>query len=350
MLKKLRIINFRSIKNMDLYFEKNNNIIWKNWAWKTNILQAIYYLFLSNFSNYKIDDILCFWENNIFIEWIFENNDWVENKISFSYDLKLDKKLLTLNSKKITKSKLYSDTLKISYFSPISMNLFYLWPKNRRDFLDEILKNIFVEYDKLLKDYEKVVKNRNKILKNISEWNSKKEEIYFWNDAFIKLSKNIYKYKIPLNEYIKENIWKSNVFFQNKIQNINYEYKTKVDLDNIEESIKNYLEKNFERDIILARTHIGPHIDDFDILIDNKNILNFASRWEIKSIILNLKLLEINYIKKITWKNPILLIDDLSSELDEDHSNLVLNQLSDLQIIYTSIFATNRDFTNLINI
>lgn len=335
---------------MDLYFEKQTNIIWKNWSWKTNILQAICYLFLNNNSNYSIEEILKNWENNIFLEWIFQENGQIENKITFSYDKNLDKKLFTLNWKKVTKKVLFENILKVSYFSPTLMNLFYLWPKNRRDFLDEILWNIFIDYQKLLKDYEKVVKNRNKLLKNISEWKSKKEEINFWNDEFIKLSVKIYNYKIPLNNFIKENISNFNQVFWNKIQNITFEYKTKVDLENIEFSIKNYLEKNFERDIILARTHIWPHIDDFDVLIDGKNILSFASRWEIKSIIIFLKLLEINYIQKLTWKNPILLIDDLASELDEEHSNLVLNELSKLQIIFTSIMALEKENINIINI
>lgn len=349
MLKKIKILNFRSIENMDLYFEKNNNIIWKNWAWKTNILQAICYLFLNNNSNFSTDDILKIWQENIYIEWLFTQGN-LENKLTFSYDKSLDKKIITLNWKKATKKILYENILKISYFSPTEMNLFYLWPKNRRDFLDNILKNIFLDYEKLLKDYEKVVKNRNKVLKNIFEEKSKKEEINFWNEEFIKLAKKIYEYRIPLNNFIEENIKNKTNIFQNKVKEIKYKYITKVDLDNIENCIRQYLEKNFERDIILARTHIWPHIDDFDITIDERNLLNFASRWEIKSIIISLKLSEINYIKKTTWKTPILLIDDLASELDEEHSSLILNELENLQIIYTSILALNKQNNNLINI
>lgn len=347
MLKKIKIINFRSIENMDLYFEKSNNIIWKNWAWKTNILQAICHLFLNNNSSFSTDDILKIWQENIYIEWIFAEENF-ENKLTFSYDKNLDKKIITLNWKKVTKKVLYENILKISYFSPTEMNLFYLWPKNRRDFLDNILKNIFIDYEKLLKDYEKVVKNRNKVLKNIFEEKSKKEEIIFWNEEFIKLAKKIYGYRIPLNNFLEENIKSKTNIFQNKVKNIAYKYITKVDLENIENCIRDYLEKNLQRDIILARTHIWPHIDDFDIIVDERNLLNFASRWEIKSIIISLKLSEINYLKKITWKTPILLIDDLASELDKEHSNLILNELENLQIIYTSILALDKKETNKI--
>lgn len=350
MLKKIKIKNFRSIENMDLYFEKTTNIIWKNWAWKTNILWAICCLFLSNNFNNSIFDNLKIWEKNLYLEWFFLDEDNKEHKITFSFDSELQKKLITLNSKNTTKKHLFENILKVSYFSPIQMNLFYLWPKNRRDFLDIILKNVFLDYENLLKSYEKIVKNRNKVLKNIFLEKSQKQEINFWNEEFIKLAKDIYLYRIQLNNFIKENITKYNNIFLNKIKNISFEYKTKVDLENIEKSIKNYLETNFERDIILQKTHIWPHLDDFDIILDNKSILNFASRWEIKTIIIILKLLEINYIKKITNKTPIFLIDDLTSELDEEHINFILSELSNLQIIFTSILATNKGNINKINI
>lgn len=343
MLTKIKILNFRSIQNMDLYFEKTNNIIWNNWAWKTNILQAISCLFQNNVSNLKIDELLKTWEKNLFIEWVYINDDWNESKLSFSYDLELGKKLIILNWKKVTKKILHDNILKISYFSPISMNLFYLWPKYRRDFIDEILKNTYSNYEKVLKDYENIVKNRNKVLKNIFEEKSKNEEIIFWNNEFIKLAKKIYEYRINLNNYFSENIKDNKNIFQNKVKDITYKYITKVNLDDIENSINNYLNENLQRDILLWKTHIWPHIDDFDIIIDNKSLVNFASRWEIKSIIINLKLIEINYIKKITQKFPIVLIDDLASELDSDHSNLILEKLSNLQIIFTSILALNKE-------
>lgn len=350
MLNKIKIINFKSIQNMDLYFEEVNNIIWKNWAWKTNILQAISFLFQNNISNLKIDELIKIWEKNLYIEWNYINNNWLENKLVFSYDIESNKKQIVLNWKKVTKKTLYENIFKISYFSPISMNLFFLWPKYRRDFIDDILKNIYPDYEKLLHDYEKIVKNRNKVLKNISEQKSKKEEIIFWNNEFIRLAKKIYEYKIPLNNYLMENIKDNTNIFQNKIKDISYKYITKVNLEDIEKSINNYLEKNFDRDIILGKTHIWPHIDDFNIIVDWKSLVKFASRWEIKTIIINLKLLETNYIKKLTWEFPIVLIDDLTSELDSEHSNLILVKLSKLQIIFTSILAINKDNCNIIMI
>ena len=349
MLQKLRIINFRSIETMDLYFEKINNIIWNNGAWKTNILQAILCLFQSNHS-LGSQEILKNGTNHIFIEWVFTQNDGLENKLTFSYDAQNDKKLVLLNGKKVTKKVLHENILHISYFSPISMNLFYLGPKYRRDFLDDILKSTFWEYDTLLKNYEKILKHRNKILKNIAEEKSKIDEIYFWNNEFIKSAVTIYEYRKQINQFLKENIKSNSDVFQHNFANIEYIYTSKVDMNRIGESIKEYLEKNLQRDIILGKTHIWPHIDDFDIRINEKSLVDFASRWEIKSIIINLKLQEINFIHSITKKLPIVLIDDLSSELDSEHSKLVLEKLWHLQIIFTSILALNSEEISTIQI
>lgn len=349
MLKKINIINFRSIENKEIYFENKNAIIWENWAWKTNILQAISFLFLNNNFWYKENDILKTWSDYIYINWIFEEND-IENNISFSYDKNQNKKVFILNNKKLSKKQIFDKILKISYFSPIFMNLFYLWPKLRREFLDNILLNIHSDYELVLKNYEKIVKNRNKLLKNIYEWKSKKEEISFWNNEFVKYAIKIYNYKIPLNNFLEKNIKLQKDIFVDKDLSLSYKYISKVDLSDIENSIKNYLEKNIDRDIILWKTHIWPHIDDFNIFIEDKEIINFASRWELKSIILSLKLIEINYIQNQTNKKPTLLIDDLWSELDEKHINLIFEKLEKLQIIFTSINYIESQKVNTISI
>jgi DNA replication and repair protein RecF len=347
MLEKIKIINFKWLKNKEFFFDKNFNVIvWNNWTWKTNTLEAISTLFLNNFYSNTDKDLVLKWENLFYLEWDF-SLDWIKNTIVFSYDLQTNKKNIFLNKKKVTKKILMQNILKVSSFLPITMNLFYLWPKYRRDFLDNILINSFDEYDALLKEYEKILKTRNKILKNIQEWNSKKEEIHFWDEKFVILALKIIKYRIDLVSYVKENLKSNTEIFWIKVEKIDFNYITKVDLENIENSIKNYLEKNLERDIIIWKTHIWPHIDDFEILLDWVNLTNYASRWETKSIIICLKLLELSYIEKNTSKKPIFLIDDLTSELDEIHLKILLKKLEGIQTIITSILDINGLDNNL---
>ncbi|MDP5039069.1 MAG: hypothetical protein NWP80_01325 [Candidatus Gracilibacteria bacterium] len=230
------------------------------------------------------------------------------------------------------------------------MNLFYLGPKYRREFLDNILKNCFLEYQDLLKKYEIILKSRNKLLKNINLGLSKIDEINFWDNNFILLSEKIYKYRIDLINFLKENISENKIFFQNNNVEVSFDYISKTNLGDILGSIKQYLDKNLQRDILIGKTQIGPHIDDFDILINGQKIINFASRGETKSIIMNLKKIEMDYIKLKTLKNPILLIDDLSSELDEKHINSFMKKTNKYQTFLTSILPLNIEELEKINI
>lgn len=153
----------------------------------------------------------------------------------------------------------------------------------------------------------------------------------------IELREIIYKYRIIFLEYIETWIKNFEEYFLGKIENVEFKYITKTDFNDIKWSIKNYLDKNLDRDIILKKTQIGPHIDDFDIIVDNKSLIEFASRWEIKSIIIWLKLLELDFIKEKTSKKPILLIDDFFSELDNKHIELLSFKIANYQTIISTI-------------
>lgn len=337
MIERIKIINFKWISSKEFFFSaKKNVIIWENWVWKTNVLQAIWLLFWNNLFWNNFQNFVKKTENLFYIEWDFFV-DGFKTTLSLSYDLNENKKVYLLNKKKVSKKVFLENTLKVSSFLPLDMNLFYLWPKYRRDFLDQVISTTFLEYSDLLKEYEKILKSRNKLLKNICEWKSKKEEIYFWDEKFITLASEIIKYRINLVFYIKENI-KSNLdIFWIKIDKIDFIYNTKIDLENIEKYIEDYLNKNLDRDILIWKTQVWPHLDDFSILLDDTPIIEYASRWEIKSIVIILKLLEISYIEKNTWKKTIFLLDDLISELDNKHINILLEKLWELQLIITSI-------------
>lgn len=153
----------------------------------------------------------------------------------------------------------------------------------------------------------------------------------------IELREIIYKYRNIFIDYTENGIKNFSEYFLGKIENVEFKYITKTDFNDIKWSIKNYLDKNLDRDIILKKTQIGPHIDDFDIIVDNKSLIEFASRWEIKSIIIWLKLLELDFIKEKTSKKPILLIDDFFSELDNKHIELLSFKIANYQTIISTI-------------
>lgn len=353
MLKKIKIKNFRNFADSEFFFsEKENVIIWENGKWKTNILESIALFSGINFGKIEFDNLVNKNENIFFIEIELISGE----KISISYDKQSKIKKYFINWKNTSKKKLTEVSDKVVFFSPIIMNMMYLSPSLRRDFLDETLSKTFTEYKKLQSEYKKILISRNKLLKNIRDKKSKKSEIEFWDKKFILKATQIYNYRFWITDFLKDNTSDFTWYFNNKIKKFKFKYKTKIKikkidkwekLNEIKNQISKYLVDNLDRDIIMSTTSIWPHVDDFEILVDNISLIEFASRWEVKSTIIGLKSLEIQFIENFTKKKPILLIDDLLSELDNNHKNLLLKNIEWYQVFITSI---REDYENIWNI
>ena len=338
MILNLKLINFRNFTEKTLKnLEDKNFIVWENWTGKTNILESIAILWNNSVIWLKFENLVKKWDTFFFLEYENHNND----KIWFSFDINANKKTYFLNKNKISRKKFIDFSYKTVIFSPIIMNLMYLSPSLRREFLDNILSNCFYDYQKLLIDYKKILKHRNKTLKNIFNSKSNKDEIKFWDEKFIEKAYDIYIYIFKLINFFIIFINWSIEYFNNKVENIKFIYKTKITEDNIKEDIKKYLNDNFDRDLVLWKTAIWPHVDDFDILLDNVSLINFASRWETKSLIIWLKLLETVFLEKNTQKKPILIIDDLLSELDKKQKEMLIKKIKYYQTFITSIENPN---------
>lgn len=334
MISDIKLVHFRNFewkKITDL--SEKNFIIWENGKWKTNILEALSLLWNNSLSNLHIENLVEKWQNNFYVEYL---DDQI-GSVGISFDKEKKKKSYIINGKNVSKKKFIETTYKCVIFSPQGMNLFYLSPSLRREFLDNILLNSYSEYADLLKQYKKIVTSRNKLLKSIFEWKSQKTDIIFWDNHFINIAEKIYSYKFPLLNYFRSHLDTSREYFNGKIDNISLEYNTKVSPENVKQDIQDYLSKNFERDIILWKTAIWPHVDDFHVLVDGISLVEFASRWETKSVIIWLKMLETVFVEKKTGKKPILLIDDLMSELDENHKEMLTKKIKYYQTFISSI-------------
>lgn len=333
MINSLKLVNFRNFSDKKIEkFELKNFIVWENWRGKTNTLEALSILWNNSILKLSLDDLVKVWEDYFFLE-IEDSEKW---KIWFYYSKKDKRKNFLLNWKKITKKIFLENSYSCVIFSPIVMNMMYLSPTLRREFLDEVLKSSFYDYEVLLKDYKKILKSRNSCLKAIYEWKASKEEIFFWDKKFIEISEKIYNYRFQLIDFFEKSIKNIENYFSVKFEQICFNYVSKVSKNTVWQDIKKYLEKNIDRDIILWRTSIWPHIDDFDIILDWISLSKFASRWEVKSVIIYIKLLEGIFIEKKTLKKPILIIDDLLSELDDNHKNILIDK-----IIYYQSFISN---------
>lgn len=333
MIQTLIIKNFRNFSHREISFSwEKNIIIGDNWKWKSNILEA---LSLPSAPLVESHPEYLLWKQSNVFHLKYELDTGVT---AFSYDGDLSKKKYFLGEKSTTKAKLRENYPMVVSFHPMMMNLMYLGPSHRRDFLDEILSQSFPEYRSKLLAYKKIVSNRNRLLKNISDGKSEISEINFWNEKFLDSASDIYLYRKKITHFFSQNISSLQEYFFWKIQKIEFKYISKIDSENARNELNKYISENSQKEILLRKTLRWPHLDDFDIYIDNTPLIHFASRGEVKSILLGIKFLETQFIEKYSSKSEILfLIDDLLSELDTQHRDLLWKHIGSRQSIITSI-------------
>lgn len=325
--------NFRNFSERKVSFDDGINlIIAKNGSGKTNILEALC-LPSDPLVESAPEYLVKIWEPSLYVE-----ISWKKNAISFSYDAESKKKKYIIAWKSTTKAKVKSYYPHIVSFHPMLMNLLYMGPSERRSFLDEILTMTFPEYKKILSEYKKILLNRNRLLKNISEKKSEPRELDFWDSKYISAAEEIYTYRNKIISYFEANISSLEKYFFGKIQKLHFKYSSKTDLDSTREYLQTYISENRDKEIMLRKTLRWPHLDDFTIIVDDMPLAHFASRWEVKSILLWLKFLETWFVDAHCDKKEIVyLIDDLLSELDSEHRELLIQNMDWYQSIITSI-------------
>lgn len=216
-------------------------------------------------------------------------------------------------------------------FSPIEMNVLYLGPSLRRDFLDEPLSLAFPEFAKVKKDYGVALKNRNALLKKIAEGEASVADLSVWDPVFVEKAGEYFRYRMRFVEYVRSRSDEIAAFLDGKYQ-VRFEYESKTDPSDPEGSIAAYLAKNRDRDAIVGHTYVGPHLDDFGISVELSSgpvrSEHYLSRGENKSLLYALKLLSADFLEERGGKPIFLLFDDLFSELDSHRADLVLSKAS----------------------
>jgi len=189
-----------------------------------------------------------------------------------------------------------------------------------------------------LQKYKKIVQHRNKVLKNISDQKSSVSELEFWNEKFISSALEIYKYRKKFVRFLESRAQSLNKFLFGKVETISFEYISHINLDTIESSLKEATQQLQSREILLRKTLRWPHLDDFNIILDWVPLIHYASRGEVKSILLGLKFLETQYLQEqAAEKEIIFIVDDILSELDASHRDLLLEHIDSRQSIISCI-------------
>lgn len=330
-IKSLELSHFRNYETLDLLFDKGTNILYgDNAQGKTNILEAIYMSATTkSHKGSKDKDVISFGEEESHIRTYLEK-DGVEVKVDMH--LRSNKsKGIAINGQKIKKAAELLGILNVVFFSPEDLSIIKNGPAERRRFVDMELCQLDSFYLYNLNHYNKIVNQRNKLLKDLYLNPSLRETLTIWDSQLVSFGGKIIERRRQFIEQLNDIIKEIHSKLSGGKEELVIKYEPDVEIEDFEKKLK----YNQERDIKLKQTSAGPHRDDFSFLIQDIDIRRFGSQGQQRTAALSLKLSEIELVKKMTKDTPVLLLDDVLSELDSNRQNYLLNSIGDIQTIIT---------------
>lgn len=343
-LEKLTLKDFRSYKEKQITFsDKVNILVGKNAQGKTNILEAIFFLCLGkSFRTPREKEV---------INWTAENSGYIKGEFKKKYrDIDIEmffnkdrKKAVKIDEIGIKKIGELLGCVNVVFFSPDELKLVKDSPEERRRFMNVILSQTDKRYFYTVARYEKVLANRNKLLKNSRDINDIKDTIDIWNRALCDLAEKIYLERKKLIDELAPLAKKAHEYISSGKEQIQVVYKSSFDGDNYAEKMMKGLEKNLEKDFKLGYTTLGTHRDELDIFLNDVEVKAYGSQGQQRTTALSLKLAELEIIKNRAGEEPILLLDDVFSELDNTRREKLLKFTSKAQTIITTTDISDFD-------
>lgn len=316
---------------MSLGFDKSTNIFYgDNAQGKTNILEAVYLSGTTkSHRGTKDRDMIQFGANESHIETIVEING-----IKYQIDMHLKKnspKGIAINKIPIRKASELFGIINIVFFSPEDLNIIKNGPGERRRFIDLELSQLDKVYLNNLSNYNRIVNQRNHLLKEIDYNKGALETLDIWDMQLIQYGNKIVERRQKFIEEINKII--SNI--HKKLTGNREDIKIVYEPSNGALSFEQALLKNKEKDLRIKSTSVGPHRDDIAFLVSDIDIRKYGSQGQQRTAALSLKLSEIELVKQSIHDTPVLLLDDVLSELDKHRQNYLLDSIHDIQTLIT---------------
>jgi len=334
-LTSLALQNFRSYTNKTFQFSPHTNLVLgPNGSGKTNLLEAIYLLSAGkSFRSVSLAKLIT-WDKN-FASIVAQINNTKDNP-TIEIQLIKNPDSPSISRKhlidKVAKTrKVFNGVCQTVVFSPQDIRLTTGSPSRRRDFLDSIFIPIAWRYARALTQYHKALIHRNELLDQIKQGRNSKSELFYWDQSILKNDLIIHHHRISFIKFANEFF---NQHSHTEINKLFLNYRPSL----LTQAV---LDKNYPTDLIKGYTQSGNHRDDFSFdsrifpSLD-KNLANWGSRGQQRLAVLALRLAQINFIKLSQKQNPILLLDDIFSELDPPHQKLVISICQNYQTIFTS--------------
>lgn len=367
-LKKLELKNYRNYGSVSLNFDKNTVLILgDNGNGKTNLLESIYYLSTGRSHRTFSQDEIIKWGSDCSIIRALVSSDKSDVK-----DCLIEIEIRRENGIRIRVDEIYcskkSDFVSILpsiIFSPDDLRIVKSGPLERRNFLDSILERIDKQYSGQRLQYNKILTQRNSLIKSIcgESKDVAGSTLEVWNENMVKYGAGLIKkrYKL-LRDFREEYMSYMNSFFKGADADLFYVFSwdrqdntydtagrendyAECDFENI---FKSKLKQSLKKDLIYKKTTIGPHRDDFVILLNGKNVRSFGSQGQQRVASISLKLCELGVLRKRFKADPVFLLDDIFSELDIERKKKLVKIIgSSLQ---TFVTATNISYFNKLDL
>lgn len=350
LIKSLSLKNYRNYKDQSLDFHSKKILfIGKNAQGKTNLLESVHYLSCLSSPRAKTDSELILWgEEAAMLTAVVE-------KAGFGAELTVKinppkRKELKVNQVKKSKSSEFCSNLSVVSFSVNDLLLLRGVPEDRRNWLDMAISQIYPAYLDRISQYNKIRTQKNNYLKDIKgNINANTELLEVWNTQLciagsniiclrIKFLRELQKIAVEKHFQIAPEEYFSMVYNSTVLEDVTLEKEPDISIEKIAETFEKKLEERKLEEIIRAQSLVGPHRDDVSFFINNIEAKKFASQGQQRTIVLSLKLAELELIKEKIGDNPVLLLDDVLAELDNNRQNYLLNAIgTETQTIITSV-------------
>ncbi len=341
-IKSIELADYRNYDALTLQFDKGTNILYgDNAQGKTNILEAIYVAATTkSHKGSKDREIVNFNKEEAHIRTYLEK-EGVETRVDMHLR-KAKSKGIAIDGTKIKKAADLLGLCNVVFFSPEDLGIIKNGPSERRRFVDMELCQLDNFYLYNLNHYNKIVNQRNSLLKDMYMNPDLKETLNIWDMQLVSYGSKIIERRRLFVEQLNEIIYEIHKKLSGDREELKIIYEPNVEIEEFEKKLR----YNQDRDMRAKMTSVGPHRDDFSFEVGGVDIRKYGSQGQQRTAALSLKLSEIELVKKITKDTPILLLDDVLSELDSNRQNYLLNSIGDIQTIITCTgleeFVNNR--------
>lgn len=330
-IQSIELNNFRNYENLQISFDEGTNILFgDNAQGKTNILEAAYLSGTTkSHKGSKDKEMIRFGTNEAHLRTMV-----LKKGKQYQIDMHLKNnrsKGIAVNKIPMKKASELFGILNIVFFSPEDLNIIKNGPSERRHFLDAELCQLDKIYLSDLSNYNKILNQRNKLLKDMVYRPELSDTLPVWDMQLIDTGKKIIRRREQFVKELNEIVHEIHYRISGGKEELFLSYEPSVSADMMEQEI----ERVRQRDLKMCQTSVGPHRDDLLFSIADVDIRKFGSQGQQRTSALSLKLSEIELVRKSIHDTPVLLLDDVLSELDSNRQNYLLNSICDTQTIIT---------------